>query len=98
MLPGQYTLISTNLKLKHVAFMHPSPHIGETPGLHHFPLNVFKNWSNILLIWNLSLSAPKFKETLMAVIKHRGIAETAISSVIKTIDSITNHSYSLLAK
>ena len=26
-----------NMKLKYVAFMHPSPHIGETPGLHHFP-------------------------------------------------------------
>ena len=25
------------MKLKHVAFMHPSPHIGETPRLHHFP-------------------------------------------------------------
>jgi hypothetical protein len=34
----------------------------------------------------------------MVVIKHGGIAETAISGVIKTIDSITNHSYFLLAK
>jgi hypothetical protein len=25
------------MKLKLVAFMHPSPHIGETPGLHYFP-------------------------------------------------------------
>ena len=25
------------MRLKHMAFMHPSPHIGETPGLHHFP-------------------------------------------------------------
>jgi hypothetical protein len=25
------------MELKHVAFMHPSPYIGETPGLHHFP-------------------------------------------------------------
>jgi hypothetical protein len=25
------------MKLKHVAFMHPSPHIGETPGLYYFP-------------------------------------------------------------
>jgi hypothetical protein len=34
----------------------------------------------------------------MVVIKHRGIAETAISGVIETIDSITNHIYFLLAK
>jgi hypothetical protein len=44
------------------------------------------------------LSAPNFEETLMVVIKHRGSAETAISGVIKTIDSIANHSYFLLAK
>jgi hypothetical protein len=44
------------------------------------------------------LSAPNFEETLMVVIKHRGIAETAISGVIETIDSTTNHSYFLLAK
>jgi hypothetical protein len=25
------------MKLKHVAFIHPFPHIGETPGLYHFP-------------------------------------------------------------
>jgi hypothetical protein len=61
-------------------------------------ISLFKNWSYILLIWNLSLSALNFKETLMVVIKHGGIAETAISGVIKTIDSITNHSYFLLAK
>jgi hypothetical protein len=34
----------------------------------------------------------------MVVIKHRGIAETAISGVIKTINTITNHSRFLLAK
>ncbi len=79
-------------------FMHPSPHIGETPGLHYFTLSVFKNWSHILLIWNLSLSAPNFEETLMVVIKHGGTAGTAIIVVIKTIDSTTNHSYFLLAK
>jgi hypothetical protein len=25
------------MKLKHVAFIYPSPHIRETPGLRHFP-------------------------------------------------------------
>ncbi len=62
------------------------------------PLSVFKNWSHILLIWHLSLSAPNFEKTLMVVIKHGGIAETAISGVIETIDSITNHNYFLLTK
>jgi hypothetical protein len=62
------------------------------------PLSVFKNKSHIFLIWNLSLIAPNFEETLMVVIKHGGIAETVISGVIKTIDSTTNHSYFLLTK
>ncbi len=60
-------------------------------------LSVFKNWSYILLIWHLSLSAPNFEETLMVVIKHRVTAETAISRVIETIDSIINHSCFLFA-
>jgi hypothetical protein len=34
----------------------------------------------------------------MVVIKHRGLAETAINGVIETIDSIANYSYFLLAK
>jgi len=68
------------------------------PGYIISPLSVFKNWSYILLIWHLSLSAPNVKETLIVVIKHGGIAETAISGVIKTIDSTTNHNYFLLAK
>jgi hypothetical protein len=34
----------------------------------------------------------------MVVIKHGGTAETAISSVIKTINSTTNHSCFLSAK
>jgi hypothetical protein len=50
------------------------------------------------LIQNLSLSAPNFKETLMVVIKQGGTAETAISGVNETIDSITNHSFFLIAK
>jgi hypothetical protein len=61
-------------------------------------LSVFKNWSHILLILNPSLSAPNFEETLIVVIKYGGIAETAISGVIETIDSTTNYSYFLLAK
>jgi hypothetical protein len=32
------------------------------------------------------------------VIKYRGIAKTAINSVIKTIDNIVNYSYFLLIK
>ena len=34
----------------------------------------------------------------MVVIKHGGIAETAISSMIKTFDNIANHSYFVPAK
>jgi hypothetical protein len=68
------------------------------PGCIISPLSVFKNWSHILLIWILSLSAPNFEETLLVVIKHGGTAETAISGMIETIDSITNHSYFLLTK
>ena len=55
------------------------------PGCIISPLSVFKNWSYILLIWNLSLSAPNFEETLMVVIKHRGTAETAIGGVIEGV-------------
>jgi hypothetical protein len=80
------------IKLKYMAFMYSSPHIGEIPGCIISPLSVFNNWSHILLIWHLSLSAPNFEETLMVVIKHGGTAETAISGVIETIDSTTNHS------
>jgi hypothetical protein len=58
------------------------------PGCIISPLSVFKIWSYILLIWNLSLSAPNFKETQVVVIKHGGIAETAISGVIEMIDSM----------
>jgi hypothetical protein len=73
----------------------PSPHTGETPGLHYFPLlSVFKIWSHILLIWNLALSAPNFEETLMVAIKQGGTAEAAIGGVIETIDSTTNQSFS----
>jgi hypothetical protein len=76
------------MKLKHVAFMHLSPHIGET----------FKNWNYILLIWHLSLSTSNFEETLIVVIKYRDIAEMAISGVIETINSTTNYIYFLLVK
>ena len=34
----------------------------------------------------------------MVVIKHRGIAETAISNMIETIDYTTNYSCFLLAR
>ena len=68
------------------------------PGCIISPLSIFKNWSHILLIWHLSLSAPNLEETLMVVIKHGAIAETVISGVIETINSTTNYSYFLLAK
>ncbi len=67
------------------------------PGCIISPLDIFKNWSHILLIWHLSLSAPNSEETLMVVIKHGGYSETAISGVIETIDNTTNHSCFLLA-
>ena len=68
------------------------------PGYIISPLSIFKNWSHILLIWNLSLSAPNFEETLIVVIKHGGAAETVISSIIEKINSTTNYNYVLLAK
>jgi hypothetical protein len=58
----------------------------------------FKTRGYICLIWNLSLSPPNFEETQVVVVKHGGIAETAISGVIETIDNTANHSYFLLAK
>jgi hypothetical protein len=61
-------------------------------------LSVFKIWSHILWIWNLSPSAPNFKETLIVAIKQGGTAEAVIGGVIKTIDSMTNHSLFLIAK
>ena len=86
------------MKLKSVAFMHPLLTSEKLPGCIISPLSVLKNWSHILLIWHLSLSAPNFEEPLMVVIKHGGTAKTAISGVIETIDSTTNHNYFLLAK
>ena len=62
------------------------------PGCIISPLSAFKNWSHILLIWHLSLSAPDFKETLIVVIKYKSTAETAISSVIKTVGNTINYS------
>ena len=53
-------------------------------------LSIFKTWSHILSLWNLSLSAPNFEETLMVAIKQGGTAEVAISGVIETIDSMIN--------
>ena len=77
-----------------------TPHLTseKLPGYIISPLSIFKNQSYILLIWNVSLSAPNFEETLIVVIKYRGIAETVISGVIEKIDSITNHNYVLLTK
>ena len=49
-----------------------------------------------LHLWNFSLSALNFKETLIVTIKQGGIAEAAISGVIKTIDSIINCSFFLV--
>ena len=61
-------------------------------------LSVFKIWSHILLLWNLSPSAPNFEETLMVAIKQGGTAKAAISGVIEMIDSMINRSLFLVAK
>ena len=61
-------------------------------------LSIFQIWSYILQIQNFSLSAPNFKETLIAAIKQGETAKAAIGSVIKTINSITNYSLFLVAK
>jgi hypothetical protein len=61
-------------------------------------LSIFKIWSHILLIWDLSLSALNFEETLTVAIKQGGTAQAAIGDVIETIDSITNHSLFLITK
>jgi hypothetical protein len=61
-------------------------------------LSVFKIWSHILWIQNLSPSAPNFEETLMVVIKQGGTAQAAIGGVIAKFDSMTNLSLFLIAK
>jgi hypothetical protein len=61
------------------------------PGCIISPLSAIKNWSHILLIWHLSLSAPNFKETLIVVIKHGGTAKTAIGSVCDGAGWHTGH-------
>ncbi len=55
-------------------------------------LSTFKTWSHILSLWNLSASAPNFKETLISAIKQGGIAKAAISGIIETIYSMINTS------
>jgi hypothetical protein len=61
-------------------------------------LGVFKIWSHIIFLENLSLSAPNFENTLIVAIKQRGTAEAVIGGVIKTIDSIINHSLFSITK
>ena len=58
-----------------------------------FPsLSLFKIWSYILSLYNISPSALNFKLTLMVAIKQGRTAKAAIGSVTKTIDSIINYS------
>ena len=51
-----------------------------------------------LHLWNFSLSAPNFENTLIVAIKQRGTAEVVIGDMIKTIDSIINHSLFSIAE
>jgi hypothetical protein len=46
----------------------------------------------------VAAKCPNFKKTLIVAIKQGGIAEAAISGVIKTIDSIINRTLFLIAK
>ena len=62
------------------------------------PLSFFKIWSHILSLYDLSLSAPNFEETLIIAIKQGGTAKAAIGGVIKTINSIINYSLFSITK
>jgi hypothetical protein len=64
-----------------------------------FPsLSVFKIWSYVFSLEDLSLSAPNFEKTLKVAIKQGGTAKAAISGVIETIDSIFNHTLFFVTK
>jgi hypothetical protein len=75
----------------------PSPHTRVTPGLHYFSsLSVFKILKLYSFVIEPSPSTPNFEETLIVAIKQGVAAKAAISSGIKTIDSIINYSLFLL--
>jgi hypothetical protein len=62
------------------------------------PLSVFKIWSYISSLRNLSLSAPNLENTLRVTIKQGGKAEAVISSLIKTINSTINYSLFFISR
>ncbi len=55
------------------------------------PLSVFKIWSYISSLQDLSLSAPNLENTLRVAIKQGGTAKAVNGDVIKTIDSTINY-------
>ena len=55
----QLAINKHKMKLKLVVFMHPSPHIGETPRLHYFP---FKCLQKLELYSSDMISFPKCSE------------------------------------
>jgi len=69
----------------------PSSHRSNSRNAFLSPLSVFKIWSYISSLRNLSLSAPNLKNTLRVAIKQGGATEAVISGVIKTIDSTINY-------
>jgi len=95
---GQCSLINTSLKLKYTVFCITLLARRYSRTSWFSSLSVFKIWDYILFLYNLSLSAPKCKETLTVVIKQEGTVGAAVNGINETIDSITNHSLFLVAK
>jgi len=67
-------------KLKHVTFMPLSSHRSDSWTTLFSSLSIFKIWSEILLLWILSPSAPNLEETLIVATKQGGTAEAAIGA------------------
>jgi hypothetical protein len=86
------------MKLKYMALMYPSPYIGETPGLHHFPFKYLQILEPYSFDIAPSLNAPSFEETLIVLIKYRDIAEITINNINETINNIINYNYFLFIK
>ncbi len=76
----------------------PSSHRSNSRNALLSPLSVFKIWSYISSLRNLSLSAPTLDHTLRVAIKQGGTAEEVIGGVIKTIDSTINYGLFFISK
>jgi hypothetical protein len=76
----------------------PSSHRSYSRNAFLSSLNVFKIWSYISSLRNLSLSAPNLENTLRVAIKQGGRAGAVIVSLIKTINSTVNYGLFLISR